>query len=86
MRWRILLLLSLLANVALAVGLFVYARHAAARRSVLRRWRTPNSAVVKTNFVVRRQFLSWSHVESTDYPHLHCQPCAASVVRKTNHS
>jgi LysM repeat protein len=67
MRWRVLLLLSLLANVALAVGLFVSVRHAAAPVNTASAEDT-NSTVVKTNFVVRRQFLSWSHVESTDYP------------------
>jgi LysM repeat protein len=67
MRWRVLLLLSLLANVALAVGLFVSTRRAPAPAATASAEET-NSAVVKTNFVVRRQFLSWSHVESTDYP------------------
>jgi LysM repeat protein len=66
MRWRVLLFLSLLANVALAVGLFVSARRAPAPANTASLEET--NPVVKTNVVVRRQFLSWAHVESTDYP------------------
>ncbi|HEX4264815.1 MAG TPA: LysM domain-containing protein [Verrucomicrobiae bacterium] len=67
MRWRVLLILSLLANVALAVGLVISARRSTAPAGAASLEDT-NSAVVKTNVVVRRQFLSWSHVESQDYP------------------
>jgi LysM repeat protein len=66
MRRRVLLFLSLLANVALAAGLAVSARRAA-RPAPTASLEGANSAVVKTNVVVRRQFLSWSHVESPDY-------------------
>lgn len=66
MRWRVLLLLSLLANAVLAVSLFVSA-HRAPAPAVAASAEDTNS-VIKTNVVVRRQFLSWSHVESTDYP------------------
>ena len=66
MRWRVLLLLSLVANVALAVG-FLILHHRAAGASQAASIEETNS-VVKTNVVVRRQFLSWSHVESADYP------------------
>jgi LysM repeat protein len=67
MRWRVLLILSLLANVALAAGFIISARRATAPANTASLEDT-NSAVVKTNVVVRRQFLSWSHVESPDYP------------------
>jgi LysM repeat protein len=64
MRWRALLLLSLLANIALAAGFFISAhRTGGARTATLEE----TNAVVKTNVVVRRQYLSWSHVESPDY-------------------
>jgi LysM repeat protein len=66
MRWRVLLLLSLLANVVLAAGLLVSTRRAHALASISSLEDT-NSTVVKTNVVVRRQFISWSHVESPDY-------------------
>ncbi len=66
MRGRVLLLLSLLANAALAVGLYVSIRHAPV--PVIAASTEETNAVIKTNEVVRRQFLSWAHVESTDYP------------------
>ena len=66
MRSRALLLFSLLANVILAAGLVISARHAAASRQSAALEDT-NSITVKTNVVLRRQFLSWSHVESPDY-------------------
>jgi LysM repeat protein len=66
MRWRVLLLLSLLANVVLAVGLVVSARRTAALANASALEET-NALMVKTNVVLRRQFLSWSHVESPDY-------------------
>ena len=65
MRWRVLLFLSLLANVLLAVGLAFSARHASS--SPVASLEDTNSPVIKTNVEVRRQFLSWSHVESPDY-------------------
>lgn len=66
MRWRVLLLLSVLTNVILAVGLLVSHRHATAPRTPAPLEET-NVALIKTNVVVRRQFISWSHVESPDY-------------------
>lgn len=67
MRWRVLLILSVLANVALAAGILVSHRRSAALHNTAS-VEEPNVALVKTNVVVRRQFLSWSHVESPDYP------------------
>jgi LysM repeat protein len=65
MRWRILLILSLLANVLLAAGLVFSPRHVASAANLAAE--ETSSPVIKTNVEVRRQFLSWSHVESTDY-------------------
>lgn len=65
MRWRLLLILSLAANLVLAVGL-LHTRRASS--SVSTAMAEETNAIVKTNVVVRRQFLSWSHVESPDYP------------------
>lgn len=68
MRWRVLLLLSLLANLILAAG-FVFAtrRASSARERMAAAGEEANSPLVKTNVVLRRQFLSWDHVESPDY-------------------
>jgi LysM repeat protein len=65
MRWRVLLLLSLLANVVLAAALVIFARRASSPEFAA----SPDesNAQIRTNVVVRRQFLSWSHVESPDY-------------------
>jgi LysM repeat protein len=65
MRWRLLLLLSLAANVLLAAGLLHYARRASSPPVTAAAEET--NPVIKTNVVLRRQFLSWSHVESPDY-------------------
>jgi LysM repeat protein len=66
MRWRVLLLLSLLANVVLAAGFLVATRRASATAHAASLEGT-NSPLVRTNVVLRRQFLSWAHVESPDY-------------------
>lgn len=66
MRWRGLLLISLGVNVALAIAWL-----ATARRNVTTRAATSpedKPGTIKTNVVVRRQFFSWSEVESADYP------------------
>ena len=65
MRWRVLLILSLAANVVLAVALVRYSRRAPLSASAAPLEET--NPVVKTNVVLRRQFISWSHVESPDY-------------------
>lgn len=68
MRWRVLLLLSLLANVGLAVGvLLAMHRASSAQERLIAAAEEANSPLVKTNVVLRRQFLSWAHVESPDY-------------------
>ena len=65
MRWRALLILSLLANVLLVAGLVFSTRHESSPATAA--LEETNSPAVKTNVVLRRQFLSWSHVESPDY-------------------
>jgi len=66
MRWRVLLILSLLANVLLAAGLALSARHGSSVSSIASAEET-NPPVIKTNVEVRSRFLSWAHVESADY-------------------
>jgi LysM repeat protein len=66
MRWRLLLILSLAANVVLAVGALQRARRASSSAGTAIAEET--NSIVRTNVVLRRQFLSWSHVESPDYP------------------
>jgi len=69
MRWRALFWLSLLANVALGAALIVSSRASRTRldrASILPE--VTNAPAVKTAVIVRRQFFSWSEVESDDYP------------------
>ena len=68
MRRRLILLLSLLANLVLAAGWFLSARQQAIlyRRAIQSPPLPPTQ--VKTNVVLRRQFFSWQEVESSDYP------------------
>jgi hypothetical protein len=66
MRWRILFYISLGVNLAIgAVWLLVAHRHSE-RSTVVGPADVSGSA--KTNFIVRRQFFTWSEVESSDYP------------------
>ena len=67
MRSRVLLLVSVLANVVLAVGLIFSAHRAHVLSNAASLEETTSSLLVKTNVVLRRQFLSWAHVESPDY-------------------
>ena len=69
MRWRVLALVSLGFNIALAVAFVI------AARQVSRRSGADSAAVgvalvnqTGTNVVLRRQFFSWRSVESDDYP------------------
>jgi LysM repeat protein len=67
MRWRVLLFISLAVNLALAGVWFVFARrHALSREASAEFGRS--ATTVKTNVVIRRQFFSWTQVESPDYP------------------
>ncbi|MCW5553544.1 MAG: LysM peptidoglycan-binding domain-containing protein [Verrucomicrobiae bacterium] len=85
MRWRVILSLSLAANLALAAGWFVSHRRAALRPAELPRPEVSEAAQVKTNVVVRRQFFSWQEVESEDYPtyiaNLRAIACPEQTVR-----
>ena len=70
MRWRVLALVSLGFNIALAVAFVIAARQVSRGRS------GADSAAIGvalvnqtgTNVVLRRQFFSWRSVESDDYP------------------
>jgi LysM repeat protein len=65
MRWRALLILSLLANVLLIAGLVIPSRRRPPPATAS--LEETNAPTVKTNVVLRHQFISWSHVESPDY-------------------
>jgi LysM repeat protein len=66
MRWRMLLLVSLAANILVAAAWLLSARNypfpARRARNVVFA-----PAQIKTNVVIRRQFFSWEEVESTNY-------------------
>jgi len=68
MRGRVLLILSLGANLALALGWLASARKAehAAVAAALALSNPP--VQIRTNVVIRRQFFSWQEIESADYP------------------
>jgi LysM repeat protein len=82
MRWRVLIVVSLVVNVALALGWF-----ASARRSdtALGATALAETSSPKTNVVVRRQFFSWDQVESSDYPtyitNLRAIACPEQTIR-----
>lgn len=69
MRWRVFLVLSLVANLILA-GCWVWstqvARARLTRAAILPTTNPPPT--VKTAVIVRKQFFSWQEVESDDYP------------------
>jgi LysM repeat protein len=66
MRWRVLFLASLVVNLVLAAGwIFSAHRHSASRNPSES---SVGSATIKTNVLIRRQFFSWSEIESADYP------------------
>ncbi len=67
MRGRVLLFISLAANLVLAAVWILCERHIAhfSRASL---GANPASAEIKTNVVIRRQFFTWQQVESDDYP------------------
>ncbi len=69
MRWRLLLGLSLVGNLILAAAWLWFAPRPASpltRASILPG--VTNGPQIKTAVVLRRQFFSWSEVESDDYP------------------
>ena len=69
MRWRVIALVSLGVNIALAAGwLFVTRQQAAKVAAALAALSQPPTIQTTTNFVARRQLFSWREVESADYP------------------
>ena len=67
MRWRVLFFISLVVNLALAGVWLVSARRHAISRAESAEFGRSASTAVKTNVVIRRQFFTWSQVESEDY-------------------
>jgi hypothetical protein len=65
MRWRVLFLVSLAVNCALAAWI-LWPRPEPIQNAALRSVQ-PAAPLVKTNVVLRRQFFSWDQVESPDY-------------------
>src|SRR5205814_163297 len=68
MRWRVLALISLGVNIALAAGFVLSARSLYRSRSLLASASSSSVGQSRTNVVLRRQFFSWREVESDDYP------------------
>jgi hypothetical protein len=69
MRWRVILALSLLANLVLALVWFGGRRAGRAQGdSAAGITNTINSTNNRTAVIVRRQFFSWQELESQDYP------------------
>src|SRR5437016_7097999 len=69
MRWRVVALVSLGANIVLAVVLVLSARHMSqmlSSQSLTVAAYSPGQP--GTNVVLRRQFFSWREIESDDYP------------------
>ena len=84
MRWRVLLFISLVVNLVLAgVWLFSARRHSLSREASAEFGRS--ATTVKTNVVIRRQFFSWTQVESSDYPtfiaNLRAIDCPEQTIR-----
>jgi hypothetical protein len=68
MRWRVLLVLSVAANLGLAIVWFAASRRAThAPPGHLATTRSNQPAEIRTNVVFRRQFFLWSELESPDY-------------------
>lgn len=67
MRWRVMLILSLGANLILCAAWLVSSRRYETLRETVASQKPPPE-VVKTNVVIRRQFFTWSEVESPNYP------------------
>src|SRR6266705_6788254 len=69
MRWRVLALISLGVNIALAAAFVLTARQLSRSRSVEPAGAgSASTSQGGTNIVLRRQFFSWRAVESDDYP------------------
>ncbi len=69
MRWRVIALVSLGVNIALAAAwLFATRRHAAVVAAAVDALGQTSAVPAKTNVVLRRQYFSWRELESADYP------------------
>jgi len=77
-------MVSLVANMVLAVGWMFFARHEQAQM-VHHVMSEPTPVHYKTNVLVRHQFFSWQQIESTDYPtyvaNLRAVGCPEQTVR-----
>ncbi len=67
MRWRVLLILSLIANLLLASGWMWSSRKHARHLDDAASFTTKTNTITKTAVIVRRQFFSWQEIESQDY-------------------
>ena len=67
MRWRALLILSLIANLLLAAGWMWSSRKHSIRLDDAAAFETKTNTITKTAVIVRRQFFSWQEIESQDY-------------------
>src|SRR5437667_12490072 len=86
MRWRVLALISLGVNIALAAAFVLTARQLSRSRSVESAGSgSPSASQGGTIVVLRRQFFSWRAVESDDYPtyvsNLREIGCPAQTIR-----
>lgn len=69
MRSRVILGLSLIANLILAIGWFWAGKNAAPKATgLIAATNSITSTNVRTAVIVRRQFFSWQELESRDYP------------------
>ena len=67
MRWRVILIISLIANLLLALGWLSTSRKAAIASAVASTQTPTTNTVTKTAVIVRRTFFSWQEIESQDY-------------------
>jgi hypothetical protein len=68
MRWRAVALVSIAANIGLAMAWLTPSHPRASRAAAAAPKESPDTSPPRTNVVVRREFFTWQEVESTDYP------------------
>ena len=69
MRWRLIALVSLGVNIALAAAWLLATRQEAAKAAAaLAVSSQPSPVQTTTNYVTRRLLFTWQQVESADYP------------------
>jgi len=85
MRWRVLLLVSVGVNIALAAAWIHWHRARVAGSQTLEPGAMSATGSIKTNVVIRRQYFTWAEVESTDYPtyiaNLRAIDCPEQTIR-----